>query len=113
MQGATTVVQLNRQRLIGSASAAYITTLTPDIGIKAKIHGELHELGSGSFKRDDGTFEKLPADSGVLIGAEVGAFDLDRGKHGYRRHLNLFVRYASGLAAFDELAPPTDRKSVV
>jgi len=108
VQGATTVVQLNRQRLIGSASAAYITSPAGlGWGIKAKVHGELHELGAGTFKRDDGTFEKLPADSGVLIGAEVGAFDLDRGKHGYRRHLNLFTRYASGLAAFDELAPPT------
>jgi len=107
VQGATTVIQLNRQRLIGSASAAYITSVSPNIGVKAKVHGEIHELGSGQFKRDDGTFEKLPADSGMLVGAEVAAFDLDNAHLGYRRHLNLFARYASGLAAFDELAPPT------
>lgn len=107
VQGATTVVQLNRQRLIGSASAAYITHVTSSIGVKAKVHGEIHELPSGTRKRDDGTFEQLPADSGVLIGAEIGAFDLDNAKHGYRTHLNLFTRYAKGLAAFDELAPPT------
>jgi hypothetical protein len=106
VQGATTVTQLNRQRLIGSVSAAYITSLT-DIGLKAKLHAEIHELGSGTFKRDDGTFEKLPADGGTLVGLELSAFDLDNGKHGYRRHLNLFTRYASGLASFDELAPPT------
>ena len=107
VQGATTVVQLDRQRLIGSTSAAYITHVSSSIGLKAKVHGEIHELPSGTRKRDDGTFEDLPADSGVLVGAELGAFDLDNAKHGYRTHLNLFARYAKGLAAFDELAPPT------
>ena len=107
VQGATTVVQLNRQRLIGSTSAAYITSLTPSIGLKAKVHAEVHQLPEGTRKRDDGTYENLPADGGTLIGAELSAFDRDTGKHGYRSHLNLFTRYATGLASFDELAPPT------
>jgi maltoporin len=106
-QGATTVVQLNRQRLIASASASVIKSMTPDIGIKAKIHAEVDSLASGSYKRDDGTFEKLPHDSGYLIGTELGAFALDNAKRGFRTHLNLFARYASGLAAFDPLSPPT------
>jgi len=108
VQGATTVNQLNRQRLIASASAAYVTSPAGlGWGLKAKVHGEVHELGSGSYKRDDGTFEKLPADGGFLVGAELSAFDLSNGKLGYRRHLNLYARYATGLASFDELAPPT------
>jgi hypothetical protein len=107
VQGATTVVQLNRQRLIASASAAYTTSLTRDIGVKAKVHAEVHQLPDGTRKRDDGTFEKLPADGGTLVGAELSAYALDNARRGYRTHLNLFMRYATGLAAFDELAPPT------
>jgi hypothetical protein len=43
----------------------------------------------------------------VLAGAELSMFELDNARRGYRTHLNLFMRYASGLAAYDELAPPT------
>jgi maltoporin len=109
VQGATTVEQLNRQRTIASATATY--TLLPaaadGIGIKAKVHSEVHSLPSGTRKRDDGTLESLPADSGLLVGAELGTFGFADPAFGYRRHINGFVRYAKGLAAFDELAPPT------
>lgn len=106
-QGATTVVQLNRQRMVLSGSAAYLLDGGPGaLSLKAKLHAEVHALGSGTRKRDDGTLEALPADNGFLIGAEVSAFGLssDPALH---RHLNGYVRYAKGLAAFDELAPPT------
>jgi len=108
VQGATTVEQLNRQRIIGSASATY--TMMPDgdgMGAKLKVHTEVHALPSGTRKREDGSFESLPADSGVLVGAQAGVFGFAPKNSPYRRHLNLFARYASGLAAFDELAPPT------
>ncbi len=108
VQGATTVEQLNRQRVVASATASY--TMLPDadgLGAKAKVHTELHQLPSGTRKRDDGTLEALPADTGFLIGGELGVFGLAPKTSGYRRHLNLFARYAKGLAAFDELAPPT------
>ena len=109
VQGATTVVQLNRQRMIASATAAYTLGGNPgQLPIKLKLHGEVHALPSGTRKRDDGTFEALPADGGYLIGAEVSVFGFQPEGSGYKRHLNLFTRYASGLAAFDELAPPTD-----
>jgi len=106
-QGATTVVQLNRQRIVASATAAYV--LVPDaggIGAKLKLHGEVHSLGAGQFKRMDGTLQDLPADSGTLFGVQLGVFGLSDNPK-FRRHLNLFARYAQGLAAFDELAPPT------
>jgi maltoporin len=108
VQGATTVEQLNRQRVVASATASY--TMLPDgdgIGAKAKLHTEIHQLPSGTRKRDDGTLEALPADTGFLIGGELGVFGMAPKASGFRRHLNVFARYAKGLAAFDELAPPT------
>jgi maltoporin len=106
-QGSTTVVQLNRQRMVLSGTAAYILAGNDNVNIKAKLHTEVHALPSGTRKRVDGTFEDLPADNGYVIGAQLGAFGFAPVSSGYRRHLNLFVRYAKGLAAFDELAPPT------
>lgn len=106
-QGATTVVQLNRQRMVASANAAYIFALRPDaVSLKAKVHAELHTLPSGTRKRTDGTFEQLPSDSGFLLGGQLSAFAVSKDKPN-RSHLNLYLRYAKGLAAFDELAPPT------
>jgi len=107
-QGATTVEQLNRQRLVASATAAY----TMDNGIadpnfKFKLHGELHALPDGSRQRDDGTIEYLPSDSGYLVGLQASTFGFAPSRLGFRRHLNLYARYAKGLAAFDELAQPT------
>ena len=107
-QGATTVTQLNRQRFVASGSAAYIRDNGPGhLSIKGKLHGELHALPSGTFKRDDGTFQALPSDGGYLLGAELSLYGLQPATSKFRRHLNLYARYASGLAAFDELAPPT------
>jgi maltoporin len=108
VQGATTVEQLNRQRVVASATATY--TVLPaggGVGTKAKVHTEVHSLPAGTRRRDDGTLEALPADSGFLIGAELGVFGMAPVDSGYRRHLNGFARYARGLASFDELAPPT------
>jgi maltoporin len=107
VQGATTVEQLNRQRIVASASAQYLMLPTGDgMGSKLKVHTEVHSLPSGTRKREDGTLESLPADTGFLIGAEAGVFGFSANP-AIRRHLNLFARYANGLAAFDELAPPT------
>jgi maltoporin len=107
VQGATTVDQLNRQRTVASATAAYVAMPRDGgVGAKLKLHGEYHALPAGTSKRDDGTFESLPADHGFLIGAEVGTFGFSKDTR-FRRHLNAFLRYAKGLAAFDELAPPT------
>jgi len=108
-QGATTITQLDRQRMVASATAAYILPgASPEaVSLKFKVHGEVHALPSGTRRRDDATFEDLPSDTGFLVGAQVGAYGMAPKDSGYRRHLNLFVRYAKGLAAFDELATPT------
>jgi hypothetical protein len=110
-QGARTIVQLNRQRMVGSATASYLMMdADPDRhpNIKLKVHGEVHALPSGTReRRTDGTLEALPYDTGYLIGAQVGTWGFAKPDSGYNRHLNVFARYARGLAAFDELAPPT------
>ena len=106
-QGATTAVQLNRQRMIVSASATYLTLGEPDaVSLKAKLHGQVHALPAGTRERDDGSLEALPADQGYLVGGEVSLFGWTTAP-GFRRHLNLYARYAKGLAAYDELAAPT------
>jgi len=108
-QGARTIVQLNRQRIVASATATYLLIDRPEsANFKLKAHGEFHALGDGTReRRTDGTFEDLPSDTGYLVGAELGTFGYAPAKLNYRRHLNVFARYARGLAAFDELAPPT------
>jgi LamB porin len=108
VQGATTVQQLNRQRIVASATGSYTMLPSGDgMGAKVRVHTEAHTLPAGTRRRDDGTFEALPADTGFLIGAEAGVFGFAPATSPYRRHLNLFARYSKGLAAFDELAPPT------
>jgi len=107
-QGATTITQLNRQRLIASAGASYILDGGPGgVSVKGKVYGELHHIGSGSFQRDDLTYEELPEDSGYLVGAELSVFGMQPIGSKFRRHLNLYLRYAKGLAAFDPLSEPT------
>jgi maltoporin len=107
VQGATTAVQLDRQRMIASVSATYVHPGPPnDVSIKAKVHGQLHALPSGTRERDDGTYEALPSDWGFLVGGELGMYGWSS-RANERRHLNLYARYAKGLAAFDELAAPT------
>jgi len=107
-QGATTVLQLNRQRMVTSGTASYLLGGDPgQPSLRIKAHGEYHALPSGTRKLEsDGTLEQLPSDRGWLVGAQVSLFGLSKDP-GHRSHLNLYTRYATGLAAFDELAPPT------
>src|SRR5690606_5616862 len=108
VQGATTVEQLNRQRTVASATATYHSGyIARYVGAKLKVHGEVHSLPSGTRERQDGTLESLPSDRGFLIGAQLGLHGFSAPTSLLRRHVNVFARYAKGLAAFDELAPPT------
>jgi len=111
-QGAILVDQLDRERIIASATASYLVQRAPDtVSMKLKLHGEFHGLPSGTRRlvNADGTLsgdtEHLPSDTGYLIGGELSLFGWQH--DGLRRHLNLYLRYAQGLAAFDELAAPT------
>jgi hypothetical protein len=114
-QGSVVVTQLNRQRMIASATAAYVMLKPPEqLSMRFKLHAQIHELPSGTRATGcDATgancdgFQSLPSDSGFLVGAEASFFGMAPSALGFRRHLNLFMRYAKGLAAFDELAAPT------
>lgn len=105
--GATTVTQLDRQRMIASASITYFAEdVSEDLDAKLKLHGELQGLPSGTRLREgDDTPEALPADWGTTLGAQLGVWQAADDQV-YRRHANLFARWSKGLAAFDELAPP-------
>jgi len=105
--GATTVVQLDRQRTIASATATYFLPARGDLHAKVKVHAELQGLPAGTRARSDDTTEALPADWGTTLGAQLGVWGLAPAETGYRRHANLFARWSKGLAAYDELAPPT------
>ena len=99
--GATGIHVLDRQRFIGSAKASHIIPLGETGGLKAVVYAEAHQLSAGQRETQPRVFETLPADSGFVVGAQLGAFTGERDGH-----LNLFVRYAAGLAAYGELATP-------
>ncbi len=97
--GSTTVDFLDRQRLVLSGAATYFLELG-GLHQKLKVYGEVQSLPSGERRRNDATIEELPADWGVSLGAQLGAWT-GNGSSG-----NLFLRWSKGLTAFDELAAP-------
>ena len=112
--GAEEVETLDRQRSVMSAKAERRWGGGGDtLGLKLRLYGELHYLPSGDRPVGGSlrTTEPLPDDRGWMLGAQVGLWSFAK-----RGHLNVWLRYASGLAAYDELAEPygldTDRRAV-
>jgi maltoporin len=99
--GATDVEVLDRQKWIGSLRLEHIVPFGKQSGLKGVGWFEAHRLPAGQREQDPGIFEALPDDNGYVIGAEIGAFTGVRDTH-----VNLFVRYATGLAAYGDLATP-------
>ncbi|MCC6553575.1 MAG: carbohydrate porin [Polyangiaceae bacterium] len=99
--GAAKIDVLARQKFIGSAKLSHILPMGEKAGLKGVAYGELHQLPSGQRETDPGVFESLPADGGFVAGVQIGAFTGERDTH-----VNLFVRYAGGLAAYGELSAP-------
>jgi len=101
--GADTITQLDRQRFMSSAKASY-RFYGDGVGpsAKVKLYAEMQNLPAGEFRREDETFEELPADFGWTAGAQLGAWGF--GPHG--SHANLFARFSQGLTAHDELSVP-------
>lgn len=100
--GATTVEILNRQQTIGSLKVSHIVPLSGKAGLKGLLYGEVHGLSGGQREVDPGVFENVAGETGFVVGAQLGGFTGERDTH-----LNLFVRYASGIAAHGEWAQPT------
>ena len=106
-------VLLDRQRTIASTRAAYDLDLAGDLGAKAVAYGEFHSLPSGrripSNLLQDGApvypeeiaSKDLPSDNGGVLGAQLGLYGF-----GPSSHLNLFFRWARGLAAYGEFGVP-------
>lgn len=107
--GATTVNILSRQRFIGSAKVTHEVQLSRGDRdgdrprLRGALYAELHRLPSGQRESEalPRVFENLPSDGGFVIGAQVGARTSAR-----NTHVNLFLRYATGLAAYGEFAAP-------
>jgi maltoporin len=102
-EGTTDVAILNRAKVIESLRVEQIFMLTAKAGLKAVGYGELHQIGSGQREEQPGQYQQMPSDSGYVAGLQLGAFTGERDSH-----VNLFLRYARGLAAFGgDLAIPT------
>jgi maltoporin len=109
-EGVASVDILNRQRFIGTAKLQHVQKLGADgAGIKGVLYGEIHELPSGQRQTDPQVYETVPSEHGWVAGLQLGAFSGNRDTH-----VNLFLRYARGLAAygpFDNPAPLSTDKT--
>lgn len=105
--GATEVEVLDRQRAVASLQGEFRLGLSGATGLKLKVHTEAHHLPSGRRRLEGGYSQStpLPDDRGFVVGAQVGASNFSRNGHAH-----LFVRAATGLAAYDpsSLASGTD-----
>jgi maltoporin len=104
--GERQVIFLDRQRFITSLKWEHLF-FKPEggPGFKYKIYGEFHHLPEGKYRQTQPTVDEiLPDDQGFLIGAQIGAWNFIPGTTG--SFLNLFFRYATGLAAYGEFSIP-------
>jgi len=107
------VVLLNRQRMITSLKGEQaFGGKNGKLGGKLKLYGEYHFLPAGTLDAHLPAQEQehLSADHGWLAGLQAGLWNF-----GPRSHVNLFLRYAQGLAAYGEFAIPfglaTDKRA--
>src|SRR5262249_11781687 len=97
MGGVDQLVVLDRARIIESIKLTrYLFGRA-----KASLYFEAHEIGEGTHV-DPMTLvtEKLPDDRGFVFGAQAGVWGQPN------RYANLWVRGATGLAAYGDLAVP-------
>lgn len=100
--GAAQVAVLDRQRFIGTLRAEQHLRIGDNGGIKFIGYGEVHSVPSGQRETEvEDTFEDVPKETGYVVGAQVGGYTGERDTH-----INLFVRYARGLAAYGDFANP-------
>lgn len=114
---------LDRPRVVTALRTTISPISTPNFGVKLVLYGEVHNLPAGQRTTENGSVETLPNDSGYLIGAQVGlwrnrgttrpAVPRSNGTHTERSFVNIFARYARGLAAYDTFDAPFRRGRVV
>ncbi len=105
--GTSDVVKLDRPRTVETLKLThYVRHLSPNndkLGFKVIVYGEAHQLSAGA-QRDTLTNvdRPLPSDSGWLLGTQLGFWTGERDTH-----VNLFLRHARGVAAYDPLSTPS------
>ncbi|MFI5299460.1 MAG: carbohydrate porin [Polyangiales bacterium] len=101
--GSVDVVTLDRPRIVASLRGQHLEYLDKPggPGIKLVLYGEYHSMSNGVQTSDQNLQQSLPADHGTMVGAQIGFFT---GQHD--TFINLFVRYASGLAAYGDTTVP-------
>lgn len=100
--GEATVNILDRQKVTSSLKLGHVFDVGDTGGVKLIGYGELHNMRAGQREIDDDVFEDLPSEFGWVAGGEVSLFTGKRSTH-----LNAWVRYASGLAAYGDFAFPS------
>jgi maltoporin len=106
--GATGVVSLDRPRVVETLKLTQLfrngrVFKNPKAGMKLALYGEVQEIGAGVFQDPTSNQQvPLPSDAGFVIGGQVGFWTGERDTH-----VNMFVRYARGLGAYDMLSVPT------
>ncbi len=103
--GTATVNILDRVRLVGSLRAQQLFFFSSErkAGMKAVVYGEAHGVADGQEETSTpGQFDDVPSDDGFVIGGQLGAFTGER-----NTHVNVWARYATGLAAYSDFANPT------
>lgn len=99
--GTQDIPLLDRPRTVTSLKLSHIFPVGEKGGIKVKLYGEAHLLPEGEREDSAGLREDLPGDNGAVLGAQVGYFTGKRDTF-----VNLFVRHATGLAAYGEFGTP-------
>ncbi len=102
--GAADVIILDRPRTVVSERIQHIQTSKVDgarAGVKVVFYAEQHAMSRGVRANESGVKEELPPENGSMIGAQLGFFTGKR--DGF---LNLFFRYATGLAAYGDKTVP-------
>ena len=101
--GSTDIVKLDRPRTVETLKVTHLLkTPGSKAGFKIVAYGEAHELAAG-VSRDTVTNndKPLPSDTGFLIGTELAYWTGERDTF-----VQLFLRHARGVAAYDPLAAP-------
>lgn len=100
--GTESVRVLDRQRALLSAKAERQIDLGKDKALRFRLYGEQHLLPEGTrFVDEQNIAEPLPADSGNLIGFQASGWGWAKNSYAH-----VWVKYATGLASFDELGTP-------
>ncbi len=100
--GTTDVIVLDRPRVVVSERLQHIQKLDGPAGVKVVLYAEQHAMSRGVRTNEAGLKEELPAENGSMIGAQLGFFTGKRDTF-----VNLFFRYATGIAAYGDKTLPS------